>query len=344
MSVEYITPKNRSGFIPRFGSVPTIKRKHYKVLPDVDVHGDQPKIFILLYDSPYSEGQKRLKMTQTRTWPKYIVKSSLKWYPNESITEHLLNQIGSLLGMNMAHSILARIGSGNQIRFFSKIFLQRMEQLNHCSEIYAGYLNVSENAVLNTKVPQEKFTVQFTEEVLLRMYPKVGPQLVRDFCKLLVFDAYVGNTDRHFQNFAVISSIESTTPPRFSPTYDTARGLWWNFPDQRVKGIVGRKSNTRDHQIRAYCDRSEPRVGWDGVGKLNHLELLQKLVTTSPFVEKSWIAEHFCDQNLKKCVNLVQSDYRELFSEERRFLIVETLQMRHRLFWRAVENTYERQT
>src|SRR5215467_4410528 len=48
------------------------------------VAGDAPKDFFQIYE--YGTA----KRTALSSWPKYIAKVGHKWYPNESITEHLL--------------------------------------------------------------------------------------------------------------------------------------------------------------------------------------------------------------------------------------------------------------
>ena len=60
-----------------------------------------------------------------------------KWYPMESITENLLNRIGVVLGLTMAFSKLAIVNE--QIRFFSRYFLRKNEQLMHGAQIYSAF-------------------------------------------------------------------------------------------------------------------------------------------------------------------------------------------------------------
>jgi len=50
--------------------------------------GDAPKDFLSIYE--YGDGRRK----SVGNWPSYIAKVGKKWYPNESITEHLLTRIG----------------------------------------------------------------------------------------------------------------------------------------------------------------------------------------------------------------------------------------------------------
>jgi hypothetical protein len=60
------------------------------------ITGDAPKEFIKIFDAKTS------KRTNKKTWPLYLAITARKWYPNESIIEYLLNQIGMIWGLNMA--------------------------------------------------------------------------------------------------------------------------------------------------------------------------------------------------------------------------------------------------
>ena len=89
-------------------------RKGYHQVVEIDLTGDAPKDFIQLYE--YSISRK----ADVKTWSKYIAKVGHKWYPLESISEYLLNQIGEVLGLQMAYSELRL--ADNQIRFLKQIF------------------------------------------------------------------------------------------------------------------------------------------------------------------------------------------------------------------------------
>jgi hypothetical protein len=76
----------------RHGLIPTLKKGEYFVETGRSITGDAPKEFIRVYEFGSARKIKRNK------WPLYIAKTGHKWYPNESITEHLLNRIGECLG------------------------------------------------------------------------------------------------------------------------------------------------------------------------------------------------------------------------------------------------------
>ncbi len=95
----------------------------------LSILGDAPKDFIT--DCEYREGHR----TRRERRESYIAKVGSKFYPNESIIEHLITRVGQTFGLKIADSKL-RMVSG-QVRFMSKYFLNRhSEQLTHGAEIF----------------------------------------------------------------------------------------------------------------------------------------------------------------------------------------------------------------
>ena len=135
--IDIVPPKNFSGFNPRSGkAIPVLKKHQYHIVEDFSISGDAPKDLLRLYE--YGEARK----ANVGKWPLYIAKVGHKWYPNESITEYLLNRLGECLGFTMAGSKLAVVGK--QIQFLTKYFLKGDQQLIHGAEIYADYLSDKE--------------------------------------------------------------------------------------------------------------------------------------------------------------------------------------------------------
>jgi hypothetical protein len=138
----FIAPENNSGFTPKEGAVKVLKSNHFKYVNLGTIIGDAPKCMVAMYD--YQQ-KGTVRRNNYKTWKKYIAKSSSKWYPNESITEHLLNELGRVIGLNMANSCIRRVN--NQIWFFSEFFLKDDFSLYHGADFYALHLNNDKNFV-----------------------------------------------------------------------------------------------------------------------------------------------------------------------------------------------------
>ena len=124
---EFVRPEKYNGYKKSINkNIPKIKSSHYVVI-NQPLSGDAPKKFIKIYK--YGVVRKKNKSR----WQGYLAKTGHKWYPNESITELLLNKLGNIFGIQMAESMLMNIGG--QVRFLSKFFLKPNQQLIHGAEI-----------------------------------------------------------------------------------------------------------------------------------------------------------------------------------------------------------------
>ena len=330
--LEFVTPKNLSGFNPSHKAIPTLKRHHYLVIEDFSISGDAPKDLIRLYEYGNVRKDNRNK------WPLYIAKVGHKWYPNESITEYLLNRLGECLGFTMAASKLVRIGG--QIRFLTKYFLASDQQLIHGAEIYADYLADKEfvEEVENQAQAQDFFTIQFTKEAIEKVFPKQSESIFANFIRMLIFDAIVGNNDRHFYNWGVIKDVESKRDKIFSPIYDTARGLYWN---QSEKNVVSLYKSTDENRIKKYINGAKPKIGWEGKKNLNQFDLVKLIIENEYGISRDTVYSHLTNEKLKRCEEVIQSEFYHMISATRRSLIIQCLQQRHDELLKIIE-AYDR--
>ena len=235
--------------------IQTIKKTNYRIVKGMSVMGDAPKSIIRLYE--YDKHNDYRKRNVCR-WPLYIAKTGHKWYPIESITEYLLFRLGEVFGLNMAKSSIVNIGG--QIRFLSKYFLNgKDEELVHGADIFAGYLNDDNNFFVDEierqSLSQELFTLQFIEKSVEYSFAFKKEEILHDLVKLLLFDAFVGNNDRHFYNWGVVRSMKQDFLPYFSPVYDTARGLFWNESEQKLNRMY-EQGCVSSYMVK-YCKKSK---------------------------------------------------------------------------------------
>ncbi|NVO09090.1 MAG: HipA domain-containing protein [Bacteroidales bacterium] len=322
--IKALKIKDFSGFNPKHSTISFVKRHQYFIVPNIAITGDAPKDFIRYYH--YGEGRK----SNTKAWPLFIAKLGHKHYPMESITEHLLTRIGEVLGFSMAKSELAWLGG--QVRFLSRYFLNKLceQTLDHGADLYAGYLNDRAFVEEIEKVHQSPnfFTVQFTSETLMYFFPNEHNELFKEFLKLIVFDALIGNNDRHFYNWAIIRNIQGKDKPVFSPIYDTARGLFWNVHEDKLNEVFSNKTRINSF-IKKYCEESTPKIGWDGVSKLNHFDLVE-FVKSLPITITCQEINSLCqDESLEKVFTMIDKEFTVLLSPIRKEMIKLCLRYRH---------------
>lgn len=306
--------------------VPVVKKKHYFVDNSVSVDGDAPKVFIGIYN--YETLDHKHKANRSN-WIRYIAKTGHKWYPIESITEFLMNKLGTVFGLSMAESNIAMIKG--QLRFLSRYFLDpNAEELIHGADILAGYLNESTEYVEEVdeqKMTRDFFTLQVIDEAVSSLFPCQRNEIMHDLAKLVIFDALVGNNDRHFFNWGVVRSVNNCFKPHFSPVYDTARGLFWNYPESKLRDIV-EVNKTIDSHIKRYCKDSRPKIGWEGEKNPNHFKIFQQIYENEFYISKNEIKEILKNGVLQQMLSIVEQDFATLMSMNRIVLICKCLEYR----------------
>lgn len=307
-------------------NVHAVKSGHYFVDDSVFVGGDAPKKFIGVYD--YNLLAHKHK-SNNKNWIRYIAKTGQKWYPMESVTELMMNRLGTVFELKMADSLIAMIGG--QLRFLSRYFLHpKKEELVHGADILAGYLNESTRYIEEVdkqKMTRELFTLQLIEVSVSSMFLYQKSDIMHELAKLVIFDAVVGNNDRHFFNWGVIRSIDNSFQPFFSPVYDTARDLFWNCSEKKLRDIVAVDKTMRSY-IRKYCKNSRPKIGWEGENNPNHFRLFQKIYENEFYITKDEIQAMLSHNMQERMLAEVTDKFQHLMSADRIMLICECLKHR----------------
>ena len=320
---------NSSGLLRNESKIKVLKERDYKV-EDLPLDGDAPKQFIKVYN--YVEGGK-IRRNNSKTWNSYIAKTAEKWYPHESIIEYMINKIGDVLGIKMNEVDLVK--ANGQIRFLSKYFLNPMEEkLVHGAEICSEYLGDYEEGerIANDKGEARKvFTFEFINNAIRNVFPHDFEFLLNEFVKMLVFDAIVGNNDRHFYNWGVIQNVRNSNKRvNFAPLYDSARGLFWNFDEENIKRYLDNYTSTNGKKVLNYIVSSKPRVSIEYNKEANHLDLVEFLKRSNDTYFQI-ISELSNESKEKDVMNMLEKDIFIYFSKNRIELIKIILSERFKL-------------
>lgn len=205
----------------------------------------------------------------------------------ECATEYLIACIGHLLPVKIAIAGLCRYrytrGKKPDVRFLSRMFRDADEQLVHGVELVARCFDmVAERVSVEVRNDERGFyTVEFISDVIKHVYKDQYDAIATALGKMIGFDALVGANDRHAMNWGVIENVvRSGAAPRFSPLFDTARGLFWNRSDERLKELT-RTSGDRKQLIRTYGEGSSPLIGTSsakGEPAGNHFAVVEHVV------------------------------------------------------------------
>lgn len=314
----------------------SVKKHQYRWVKNFTLSGDAPKEFVQVYH--YEEKQSWRK-SNPNGWPEYIAKTGHKWYPNESITEFLMNRLGEVFGLDMAKSRLLSING--QVRFLSRYFLRRgHDQLIHGAEIFAGYLEDAQfvEEIEEEGKARELFTMQFVEKAVGAIFPNERNYVMHELIRLVLFDALVGNNDRHFYNWGVVLDLEGKNKMHFAPVYDTARGLFWNDDDEKIRRRMASGGTASvDNYLKKYCSGSKPKLGWEGDSKVNHFSMVQHIVENQFYIDKAELQAMFADNVLRMMQEVLDKEFSDLMIPERRDLVKRCLQYRFNIIKQIIQ-------
>jgi len=216
----------------------------------------------------------------------------------------------------------------------SRYFLSDERILNHGAEILAGYLSDKEfvDAVVVEGAEPELFTFQVCCTAIRAQFGDDCHDLTRGFVTMIGFDALVGNQDRHFYNWGVITTPRGDSKPRFAPVYDTARGLFWNTVEAQLSKYDS------DSSLNSYMTHSKALIGFDGHdGALRHFDLVERIADLDPKYRR--LLESLgetASASVGRCEGMIDAEFSDLLSLSRRDLIKRCLRMRIGKFVRVL--------
>ena len=312
-------------FVPELEERSIVKWQQVSFL---SVMGDAPKDFIT------DREEQILQRTRKIPFNRYIAKVGSKFYPIESVVEQYLTHVGQCYELKIADSKL-RIVAG-QVRFMSKYFLHKYEQLTHGAEILALSIGKAEyKQIEEKKMESEYFSFQMVCEAIAAAFPDENDEIIGGLIEMLTFDALIGHNDRHPYNWGVIVPLKKNKKPSFSPVYDTARALFWNVPENRVKQMM-----TDRNQLDKYIRKCEPPFCWDKETNVDFFRLIG-LIWNGYERHQDKIETFLNVAPLDDSIQILDADFSRLMSAERRELIKRCLHLRHKLLSEAI-NSFRR--
>ncbi len=231
-----------------------------------------------------------------------------------------------------------------QIRFLSKFFLKDGEELIHGAEICGEHLgdrDLAKEIANDRRSSRELFTFEFIKESIRNVFPESFDNLFVGVVKMIIFDAVVGNNDRHFYNWGVIrTQIKSSKLPTFAPLYDSARGLFWNCTEAQIKGYLDEYSKN-GKKIVNYIEKACPRISIADNIQANHFELINYLIRLSD--EYVCLIEEFSSvENELKVLNMIRQEFSLILTSTRLELISLILRKRFEKIRRLTNVTQDK--
>lgn len=234
----------------------------------------------------------------------------------EDWSEKLASEIAKLMGLTTHHTELA-IWNGKR-GCAVKSFLPQGFSLVHGNELLGGLLSGYDSEKIHG---QADHTVENIVNVLERIFLDDSSRAAvsRKFIGYLVFDALVGNTDRHHQNWGLIINLpqskESANPiVALAPTFDHASSLGRELTDE------ARARHSKEQTIERYTLRARGGIFENANSNrgMSPMSLAALLAVRYPQFFKHW---QTCVKNLnpndfKMLIERISSDRISLLAKE----------------------------
>lgn len=170
----------------------------------------------------------------------------------EAWAEKISSELGKLLGLNMMDVHLAV--RENTLGIIAKNFTSGSDEFYEGGDLFQAIMEDFDRYRL------ENYTFRNIVRALEDF------ELDRDFVVIPVFDALIGNQDRHCDNWGIIASDANY---KLAPIYDNGASLGFQLKEERIK-LMFQDLN----MFQAFTNRSHSLIGIDEKKKPKHLELL----------------------------------------------------------------------
>lgn len=251
---------------------------------------------------------KRIKkvVLHPETFDLYYFKEPKEKYPWEFWNEIIAYEVGKKLGFNVLKyepAILDGIG-GCLSKSMTEHFTQ---ELIHGQQVLLRIYPEFE-----TKKGTDH-TFQIVESFFNSLKEEEHKSIINDFIEMLIFDAIIGNRDRHQQNWAIIREIKIQERPnkyfglkkntenpiitrivRFSPLFDNGNCLAYNIIEEKLHNFIDDEGKLEKY---LFGEKAVSHLKWYGVA-MPHIELLMHISKIYPEV-------------VLKCIKRVDSLFNE---------------------------------
>lgn len=199
-----------------------------------DVTGWRP-----VQDEPRGLRPKRWVEDDTGTGQRWLRKEHRASRPYEPAIEALTLEVARRCGFDVAHgrACLWDQGGAQKRGFVSRHFHDDSETQHTGSELVAAVLDAPYETASEKTAARALVTIDVVRAAIERQAERLGADLMTPFVRMLAFDAWIGNGDRHAGNWAI---LVGRARGRLAPMYDTAACLGAELQDAAVTRLSDR--------------------------------------------------------------------------------------------------------
>ena len=237
---------------------------------------------------------------------------------SEACSEKMSYEIAKVLKYNCANIELARDYEGS-LGVLNYLFVDIRNNEEHMDA--ASYLNI------NAQNRKQLYTISNIKKFL----DAININLFNEFIKIMVFDALIGEQDRHEENWGLIKNHSNNY--KLSPLYDNGVSLLKEFknPNNLKKYDDGIKDFDK------YINRSHTLIYKENhKEKYKHFELIKYLYNEYGTIVENEIKNlnKLTDKIIEKIVNKIPDD---LLTIKHKFYIIQYLRKRRDILLNIIE-------
>jgi hypothetical protein len=215
---------------------------------------------------------------------RYLFKHSIERYPEQFWAEVIAYRTGCLLGVPVPPAFVAYDSDtgtcGSLIEWF-------LDYPGEPEERYVPGGDIMINMIEDydrKKGRQHNFSHVALYHDLLKKLWSIEVEWLNYWCDMLLFDALIGNTDRHQDNWGLLWGHDVNGMPcvRPAPIFDNGTSLGHEIIEQNMGNFAERE------RMAKYVSRGHHHMRWRETDpkQLGHAEMIEVLVTRYPELEK----------------------------------------------------------
>ena len=216
---------------------------------------------------------------------RYLFKRSFQHksrnYPEQYWTEIIAYRIGCLMKVPVPPAFVALDSTNNVCGALIEWFLdypdQPEERRTPGGDIMVNLISDYDRK----KGRQHNFEIVTRYLTLVDRKFKFESDWLVFWCDMLLFDAIIGNTDRHQDNWELLWSQNKDHPVRMSPIFDNGTSLGYEILESKISDFFV------PDRMKAYIKKGRHHIRWqlNDEYQCQHVELLLQLVKKYPFLK-----------------------------------------------------------
>ena len=196
--------------------------------------------------------------------------------PGEIWSEKIAADIGDIIGVPTPKVDLANNEEG--FGSLSYNFLKQGEELIHGADFLSKFFEfrISLNVVGEDFDPRNPRHHKLL--YVLKIIESIKSSLVYDFINILIFDALIGNTDRHSENWGIIkTNLKDAPRARVAPAFDNGSSLGREFKTDEERISLLNDEKRLEKYI--FGNKATACISFKDKKRVNHFELITILIS-----------------------------------------------------------------